>query len=147
MPFENNKDNNPNKYAMNKNINEDYMEENITKIKDRDVEIVMQSQEAISKKLANASPLKKFAEIGKIMFAMLKDIRDGRYHEIPWFSVASIALALLYILNPLDIIPDFIPGIGYIDDLAVMTVAMGWVETDLHKYLDWRIEEGKKKGY
>lgn len=145
MLSEKKKDYNPARAAMNSNINEEYVEENITKIRDKDVEIVMQSEEAISKKMANASPLRKFAEIGKIMLAMLKDIRNGSYHEIPWFSVASIALALLYVLNPLDVIPDFIPVIGYIDDMFVMSLALGWVETDLHKYLDWRIEETKGK--
>jgi uncharacterized membrane protein YkvA (DUF1232 family) len=60
---------------------------------------------------------------------------------VPWFTIASIVAALLYILNPLDLVPDFIPGIGYIDDLAVFSIGMGWIETDLHKYLDWRLAE------
>ncbi len=128
---------------MGRNISKEYVENNVENITEDDVEILMQSEETISKKMANASPLRKFAEIGKIMFAMLKDIKNGRYHEVPWFTIASMTLALLYVLNPLDIIPDFIPGVGYIDDLAVLSIAMGWVETDLHKYLDWRIEEGK----
>ena len=33
--------------------------------------------------------------------------------------------ALLYFLNPLDLVPDTIPGIGYLDDLAVMVIALG----------------------
>ena len=130
---------------MNSNISEEYIEENISKIKEEDVEVVMDNEESISHKLSNASPLRKFAEIGKIMFAMLKDIKNGRYPEVPWFAIAAISMALLYVLNPLDIIPDFIPGIGYIDDLAVMTISMGWIETDLHKYLDWRLKETEEE--
>lgn len=128
---------------INKNINEGFVEKKVSQIKDEDINMVMDSEEAVSKKLANATPLKKFQEIGKIMFAMLNDMRKGNYKEVPFFTIASIAVALLYVLNPLDIVPDFIPGIGYIDDLAVMSIAMGWIETDLHKYLDWRIAKNE----
>lgn len=142
MLFRKKKDNKPSKIAMmDNNITEEYVEENISKIKAEDIDTAIENQESISKKMSNATPLRKFAELGKIMFAMLRDIRNGRYHEVPWFTIASMTLALLYVLNPLDIIPDFIPGIGYIDDLAVLSITMGWIETDLHKYLDWRLEE------
>ncbi len=130
---------------MDSKINEEFVEENVAKIKEEDVEIVMENEESISKKISNSTPLRKFTELGKIMYAMLKDVKNGRYTEVPWFTIASMVLALLYVLNPLDIIPDFIPGIGYIDDMAVMSIALGWIETDLHKYLDWRIEETKKQ--
>lgn len=126
---------------MDSKINEDYVEEKVTKIKEEDVELVMDNEEAISKKLSNASPLRKYAELGKILFAMLKDVKKGIYPNVPWFTIATIAVALLYIFNPLDLIPDFIPGIGYIDDLAVLSIGLGWVETDLHKYLDWRLSK------
>jgi len=129
---------------MNSNISEDYFENETSKIDDEDVEMVMDNEESISKKLSNAPPLRKFVELGQIMFEMLKDFKRGKYSEVPWFTIASIAVTLLYVLNPLDIVPDFIPGIGYIDDLAVMSISMGWIETDLHKYLDWRLEEGDK---
>jgi uncharacterized membrane protein YkvA (DUF1232 family) len=129
---------------MDPKINNDFVEEKVSKINDEDVEIVMDNEEAISKKISNAGPLRKYAELGKIMFAMLKDVKKGTYPSVPWFTIATVVVALLYIFNPLDIIPDFIPGIGYIDDLAVLSIGMGWIETDLHKYLDWRLSEGEK---
>lgn len=76
MLFGKKKDKKPSKIAlMDDKINEDYVEEKVTKIKDQDVEIVMANEEAISEKLSNASPLRKYAELGKIMFAMLKDVK------------------------------------------------------------------------
>lgn len=141
MLFGKKKTKKPSKIAMmDDKINEEFVEEKVTKIKDEDIEIVMDNQEAISKKLSNASPLRKYAELGKIMFAMLKDVKKGNYPNVPWFTIATIAVALLYVLNPFDLIPDFIPGVGYIDDLAVLSIGVGWIETDLHKYLDWRLE-------
>lgn len=130
---------------MDSKVSESYVEEKVTKIQDHEIELVMDNEEAISKKLSNASPLRKYAELGKIMFAMLKDVKKGNYPNVPWFTIATIAVALLYVFNPLDLVPDFIPGIGYIDDLAVLSIGMGWIETDLHKYLDWRLKEGESK--
>lgn len=145
MFFKKNKDKTLSNIAMmDSKINKDYVAEKVTKINDGDVELVMENEEAISKKLSNASPLKKYAELGKIMIAMLKDFKRGKYTNVPWFTIASIVVALLYVFNPFDLVPDFIPGIGYIDDLAVLSISMGWIETDLHKYLDWRLAETEK---
>jgi uncharacterized membrane protein YkvA (DUF1232 family) len=42
--------------------------------------------------------------------------------------------ALLYILNPIDIIPDVIPIFGYLDDVMVFGFCLDFVEADLEKY-------------
>ncbi|RKS44998.1 uncharacterized membrane protein YkvA (DUF1232 family) [Gillisia mitskevichiae] len=121
-------------------IEEEYMNDEITKIKEDDVEVVMEKEEDISKKIASTNMLEKYTELGKVMFGMLKDYRKGIYTNVPWFTIASIAFGFLYVLNPLDIIPDFIPGLGYIDDLAVLSFGLRFIETDLHNYLDWKLE-------
>ncbi|MCF4102307.1 DUF1232 domain-containing protein [Gillisia sp. M10.2A] len=121
-------------------IDEDYVSGEITKIKGDDVDVVMNSQEEIADKILNSNVLQKYSELGKVMFGMLKDYRKGIYTNVPWFTIAGIAFGFLYILNPFDIIPDFIPGLGYIDDLAVLTFGLRFIESDLHNYLDWKLE-------
>lgn len=121
-------------------IDEAYVSEEITKIKDGDVDVVMNNQKAISDKLSNSGVLKKYMELGKIMLGMLSDYRKGIYTKLPLFTVAAIAFAFLYLLNPFDLIPDFIPGVGYIDDMAVFTFALRFIESDLHNYLDWKLD-------
>ncbi len=124
-------------------VTHEYVEDEVTKIRGEDVEIVLENEEAINKKFSGANTLSKYAELGKILMGMLKDVKNGVYPNIPWFTIATIVLAMLYILNPMDIIPDFIPGLGFIDDVAILGIGVGWVETDLHRYLDWKISEGK----
>jgi uncharacterized membrane protein YkvA (DUF1232 family) len=121
-------------------IDEEYMSDEITKIEDGDVKMVMDNEEDISKKISSTNMLEKYTELAKVMFGMLKDYRKGIYTNVPWFTIASIAFGFLYVLNPLDIIPDFIPGLGYIDDLAVLSFGLRFIETDLHNYLDWKLE-------
>ncbi|WP_310992678.1 YkvA family protein [Aequorivita marina] len=121
----------------------EFMEEEVVKIEDDDVELVLENEEAINKKFSGAKTLSKYAELGKIMMAMLKDMKNRVYPEIPWFTIATVVLALLYVLNPMDLVPDFIPGVGYIDDLSVLAIGTGWIESDLHKYLDWKLKKGE----
>ncbi len=126
------------------NINEKYVEEKVAKVDEADVELAAKNQQEISDKILNANVLKKYSELGKVMFGMLQDYRKGIYKDVPWFTIAAIAFALLYVLNPLDMVPDFIPGLGYIDDFAILTFSLKFMESDLHKYLDWKLEEGEE---
>ena len=77
----------------------------------------------------------------KLMTSMIKDYYNGTYRQVPWSTIAATAAAILYFVNPLDIIPDFIPIIGYIDDLAVFAVALKFIGKDLDKYNVWRDEQ------
>jgi len=64
------------------------------------------------------------------------------YKDIPIASITAIVAGLLYWINPLDIIPDFIPGAGQFDDAAVIAGIIYLCKTDLKDYVAWR----KKKG-
>jgi len=124
-------------------VDEDFVQDGVEKIRDEDVEVVLNSEDAINRKFSGANTLSKYAELGKVMLGMLKDLKNGEYKNVPWFTIATIALSLLYVLNPLDVIPDFIPGLGYVDDLAVLSISIGWIESDLHRYLDWKVKKGE----
>ncbi|MAN59946.1 MAG: hypothetical protein CMC08_08955 [Flavobacteriaceae bacterium] len=119
-------------------VDENYVRDEVDNVDDEDLEVVLKNQENIDKKFSGSNSLKKYVELGRIMMNMLKDVRKGDYPNIPWFTIATIVFAMLYVLNPMDIVPDFVPGIGYIDDVAVLTIGVGWIESDLHRYLDWR---------
>ncbi|RMA93078.1 YkvA family protein [Hydrogenothermus marinus] len=108
-------------------------------ITEEDLEKVLQKQEEIRKKFETGGPLGRYIDDVKLLFSLIKDYFNGSYRKIPWFSIAAIIAALFYVLNPIDVIPDFIPVIGYLDDLAVMAVCLNFVEQDLHKYKKWKI--------
>ena len=127
--------------SKSKAINEDYVRDEIANVEEDDVDVVVDNQEEIAARLRSSNVLKKYTELGKILLGMLKDYRDGIYTNVPWYTIASVAFGFLYILNPFDIVPDFIPGIGYVDDFAVFTFALRFVESDLHNYLDWKLAE------
>jgi uncharacterized membrane protein YkvA (DUF1232 family) len=52
--------------------------------------------------------------------------------------IASVVFTLIYVFNPFDLMPDVLPVIGQLDDVAVMGACLILVEQDLHKYKDWK---------
>lgn len=74
----------------------------------------------------------------KIVFAMLKDYATGKYKKCPWRTIAVLVGALGYVLTPLDLIPDFIPVIGWSDDCLALAGALAFAKMDLEEYKAWK---------
>lgn len=79
-----------------------------------------------------------------ILVSLLRSYFIKEYTEIPASSMVAIVSAIIYVVTPIDIIPDFIPVAGYLDDAAVIAVCYKLVKTDLDAYCQWREENGKK---
>ncbi|EEA85918.1 YkvA family protein [Peptacetobacter hiranonis] len=56
------------------------------------------------------------------------------YTDIPIGTIIAILSALIYFVSPIDFIPDSIPGIGYLDDVAVVAVCWNLVSSDIEEY-------------
>jgi uncharacterized membrane protein YkvA (DUF1232 family) len=53
--------------------------------------------------------------------------RLSRDHRVPWYAKAVAGGALVYVLSPLDVIPDVIPGVGRLDDLYLLVRALRYL--------------------
>jgi len=107
------------------------------KITNEDLEKVIKQEEKLNEKIKKGL-LSKYVEDIKLLFLLVKDFFAGKYKKVRWSTITAIVVALLYIINPFDLIPDFIPFFGYIDDLAVLKVCSMMVKVDIDKYKEWR---------
>ena len=98
-----------------------------------DAQKVMENQEKIEKIASNDTLHKYLADI-KLYFQMLGDIFTGKYKKVPVGTIAAIVGTLLYVLSPIDIIPDFIPVVGYLDDAAMLAVCLNFTRFDVEEY-------------
>ena len=73
----------------------------------------------------------------KLYVSLIKDYRSGAYKKFPFLSVAGIVFTLVYIISPIDLIPDDIIGLGQIDDAAVVGFCLYLLKKDLKKYKQW----------
>ena len=75
---------------------------------------------------------------------MLRSWIARDYRDISPQAVAAAIAALLYFTNPLDIIPDFIPIIGQLDDVLILGYLMKILNKELEKFLTWEMRQGEK---
>jgi uncharacterized membrane protein YkvA (DUF1232 family) len=73
---------------------------------------------------------------------MVRESVAGRYRRLPVRSLLAIVAAILYFLDPIDLIPDFIPVIGFADDAVVLLWVLGRVRRDLDAFLEWEAGRG-----
>ena len=73
---------------------------------------------------------------------MAREVVAGRYRALPKRSLVAIVAALLYFLDPLDLVPDFIPLLGFADDAAVLLWVASRLRKDLDAFLRWEVGQG-----
>ena len=74
----------------------------------------------------------------RLLWMVLRDYADGSYRKVSWKAVAAVAAAVVYVVSPFDLIPDFLVPIGWTDDLLVIALTWGLVKRELRAYCDWK---------
>jgi uncharacterized membrane protein YkvA (DUF1232 family) len=93
-------------------------------------------------KEAVSMPRGPFGENWPYFHAMLRLIRsysDGTYREIPESTLLVIVAAIVYVVNPLDVIPDALPALGYLDDATVVSLAVLRSRDALDDFMTWEM--------
>lgn len=78
--------------------------------------------------------MRKVANQTQLVVELIDDVRDGTYRDLSWRSVAIASAGLLYSVSPADVVPEFIPFLGALDDMVVMALTTRWIERDLRAY-------------
>lgn len=93
---------------------------------------------SFSNKIAKAAgPLKNIVLDVKDLYNLTKDALKGDYKLHP-VNLGIIAGGLLYFIIPTDLIPDFIPIVGLVDDIALLTTIINSMQGELTKYRKWK---------
>ena len=95
------------------------------------------AQEKKAEQMAKKGFLSQYWQDIKTSFALLKDWYMGNYTKIPFRMVASIAGAMLYLISPLDVVPDWVPFGGLLDDALVLAAIFALSRSDLDAYTIW----------
>lgn len=79
----------------------------------------------------------------KLFIEMVKEYFQGNYREIPVKTIILITAALIYFVSPADAIPDFIIGIGFVDDGAVIAYVFNSLTEDIESFKSWKEEKDR----
>lgn len=96
--------------------------------------IIPQIQDYLSKK-----GLSEVKENILLLIDYMSDIVNGNYKDYSVKSLLFVVAAMIYLVSPIDVIPDFIIGIGLTDDVAVIFFVLREVSLELDKYNKWKL--------
>jgi uncharacterized membrane protein YkvA (DUF1232 family) len=86
----------------------------------------------------NPNLFRRLAEDLRLLLLLIRDYISGGYRNISPISGVIFILGVAYLLVPTDLIADFIPGLGQLDDAAVLLTCLYFLEKDLYRYRDWK---------
>jgi uncharacterized membrane protein YkvA (DUF1232 family) len=67
----------------------------------------------------------------------------GDYRDVSRRTVVLGVLTAAYLVTPIDLIPDFIPVVGFLDDVAVVGFLLKRIAGDLERFAEW--ERGRQR--
>jgi uncharacterized membrane protein YkvA (DUF1232 family) len=71
------------------------------------------------------------------LFRLIKLSAAGEYTGVPTTTVVAAVAVLIYFLSPIDLIPDFIPVVGLLDDMALVAWFSTSIKHELDKFHEW----------
>ena len=119
-------------------IDTGYVKRKARQVTEADLDTVVERAEAIEARFRKDGSLRRLWDDGRLLLQLVQDARDGRYRALPVWTLSAIGFALLYVLNPFDLVPDALPLVGFLDDAAVVSACLSLVEQDLRDYRTWR---------
>ena len=94
--------------------------------------------------------LKLIPKIGKrasdiaVLLSMLRAYIKKQYTEVSKATILAAIAGLIYVVNPMDVVPEYILGVGVLDDAAVVGIILQAMHMDLNKYKKWQKANGKR---
>ena len=73
----------------------------------------------------------------QLLVRLVRASANGKYTGVSVQTLAVIVASILYFISPLDLIPDFIPGVGYVDDAAVIAWVLRSIAEELDDFRRW----------
>jgi uncharacterized membrane protein YkvA (DUF1232 family) len=92
----------------------------------------------MAKKIVRFGLLARLFQNLKLLLPLLRDYWKGTYRDVSIKSILIFLAGLAYIISPIDLIPDYIIGLGQIDDVAILGTTLYFLEKDLIKYKEWK---------
>ena len=88
-------------------------------------------------KFLNNPALSKIRDSLCLLWRYLEAVTSKRYTDYSLWALTKIVAVLLYVVNPLDLIPDAIFGAGWLDDMLAVTYIISLTTEELDKFQEW----------
>lgn len=79
-----------------------------------------------------------------VMVAMLRSYVRREYTKVPLDTILLAVAAVLYVVNPLDVVPDVLAGLGYLDDATALGIVLNAIHSDVVDFKKWQAANKKQ---
>lgn len=79
-----------------------------------------------------------------VLLSLVRAYIKKQYTDVSPSTIMLAVAGLIYVVTPVDLIPDYILGPGLLDDAAVIGIVLQAIQMDLNKYKKWQIANGKR---
>ena len=73
----------------------------------------------------------------RLMLRLARAHAQGRYRALSWSSMVLVVAALVYFVVPVDLVPDFLVAVGFMDDAAILAWTMAHLGDELARFAAW----------
>lgn len=115
-----------------------------SKITEENLDEALNRANEINEKLVKFDPgildpktVNRYTNRLKLVLLLLNDYKEQLY-KCEWIALSSFIYAVLYFINPSDIVPDAFYPVGYNDDTSVMDIVFIEFEKELKEYIKWK---------
>ncbi|WP_047982616.1 YkvA family protein [Ornithinibacillus contaminans] len=98
-------------------------------------------EEAATKADANKHALGEAWDKIQLFFELVNAWRKKEYRDISKRSIIMVIATIIYFVSPIDLIPEFIVGLGLFDDAAVIAFTFKQLGDELEKFREWKVSE------
>lgn len=99
--------------------------------------LLASSVEKIRRLRDDTNSIRNLKQIVPVLNRMIRAYINGEYRKVPWKSLLLIISGIIYFVSPLDFIPDFIPVVGFLDDITVLLWIISSVKEDIENFEEW----------
>lgn len=93
-----------------------------------------------------AGPLTPIKKDTQTLLRLMRAYGEGRYRQVSGKNLALAGLGIIYLVSPLDVMPDFLPG-GFFDDAAVIGFIVKKIRSELVAFEIWERAQGSQDGW
>jgi uncharacterized membrane protein YkvA (DUF1232 family) len=101
-------------------------------------------KKAVSKSAVSEKAMKGYWGDFQTLIRLIRNYVSGDYREVAISTLLFALAGVIYFVNPFDVIPDFILGLGFIDDVSVVAYVLGKIKEEINQFLNWEEQKPLK---
>jgi len=99
--------------------------------------VLKEVAEKLADKKSSKGAFGQLIDLALTLVRMVQAFVTGAYRQIEPSTVLAGVAVLLYVLSPIDLVPDFIPVVGFMDDFALISWFITKFQAEIARFQEW----------